>query len=123
MFAVPVNIHGQNWLFFNKAVLEKVGAAEPTNWTDVFVALDKVKAAGLIPLAFSGVKNWERNLFNAVLVGQGGAAMFEGIYGKRDAALAASAEFKAVAETYAKLRGYVDRGLARPQLERRDRRW
>ncbi len=110
MFAVPVNIHGQNWLFFNKAVLEKAGAAEPTNWTDVFVALDKVKAAGLIPLAFSGVKNWERNLFNAVLVGQGGAAMFERIYGKQDAALAASAEFKAVAETYAKLRGYVDAG-------------
>ena len=110
MFAVPVNIHGQNWLFFNKAVLEKVGAAEPTNWTDVFVALDKIKAAGLIPLAFSGVKNWERNLFNAVLVGQGGAAMFEGLWGKRDAAIAASAEFKAVAETYAKLRGYVDSG-------------
>jgi glucose/mannose transport system substrate-binding protein len=110
MFAVPVNIHGQNWLFFNKAVLEKAGAAEPTNWTDVFVTLDKVKAAGFIPLAFSGIKNWERNLFNAVLVGQGGAAMFEGIHGKRDATLAASAEFKAVAETYAKLRGYVDAG-------------
>src|SRR5882757_11534620 len=70
MYAVPVNIHGQNWLFYNKAVLEKVGAAEPTNWTDVFVVLDKVKAAGLIPLAFGGVKVWERNLFNAVLVGQ-----------------------------------------------------
>jgi glucose/mannose transport system substrate-binding protein len=110
MYAVPVNIHGQNWLFYNKAVLEKVGAAEPTNWTDVFAVLDKVKAAGLIPLAFSGVKVWERNLFNAVLVGQGGAAMFEGIYGKRDAAVAASPEFKAVAETYAKLRGYVDPG-------------
>ena len=110
MYAVPVNIHGQNWLFYNKAVLEKVGAAEPTNWTDVFAALDKVKAAGLIPLAFSGVKVWERNLFNAVLVGQGGAAMFEGIYGKRDATLAMSQQFKAVAETYAKLRGYVDSG-------------
>jgi glucose/mannose transport system substrate-binding protein len=110
MYAVPVNIHGQNWLFYNKAVLEKVGAAEPTNWTDVFVVLDKVKAAGLIPLAFSGVKVWERNLFNAVLVGQGGATMFEGIYGKRDATLAASPEFKAVAETYARLRSYVDPG-------------
>jgi len=110
MYAVPINIHGQNWLFYNKTVLEKVGAAEPTNWTDVFTVLDKVKAAGLIPLAFGGVKVWERNLFNAVLVGQGGAAMFEGIYGRRDAALAASAEFKAVAGTYARLRGYVDPG-------------
>jgi glucose/mannose transport system substrate-binding protein len=110
MYAVPVNIHGQNWLFYNKAVLEKVGAAEPTNWNDVFTALDKVKAAGLIPLAFSGVKNWERNLFNAVLVGQGGPDLFQGIYGKRDASLATSPEFKAVAETYAKLRSYVDAG-------------
>src|SRR5882724_5600868 len=110
MYAVPVNIHGQNWLFYNKSVLEKAGAAEPTNWTDVFVALDKVKAAGLIPLAFSGVKVWERNLFNAVLVGQGGATMFEDIYGKRDATRAASPEFKAVAETYARLRSYVDPG-------------
>jgi glucose/mannose transport system substrate-binding protein len=110
MYAVPINIHGQNWLFYNKAVLEKAGAAEPTNWTDVFVTLDKVKAAGLIPLAFSGTKTWERNLFNAVLAGKGGPAMFEGIYGQRDAALAASPEFKAVAETYAKLRGYVDVG-------------
>jgi len=110
MYAVPINIHGQNWLFYNKAVLEKAGAAEPTNWTDVFVTLDKVKAAGLIPLAFSGTKTWERNLFNAVLAGKGGPEMFEGIYGKRDAALAASLEFKDVAETYAKLRGYVDVG-------------
>jgi glucose/mannose transport system substrate-binding protein len=110
MYAVPINIHGQNWLFYNKAVLEKAGAAEPTNWTDVFTVLDKVKAAGFIPLAFGGVKVWERNLFNAVLVGQGGAAMFEGIYGRRDAALAASAEFKAVAATYARLRGYIDPG-------------
>ena len=43
-------------------------------------------------LAFSGVKNWERNLFNAVLVGQGGPELFQGIYGKRDASLATSAE-------------------------------
>ncbi|SEB94146.1 carbohydrate ABC transporter substrate-binding protein, CUT1 family [Rhizobiales bacterium GAS191] len=110
MYAVPINIHGQNWLFYNKAVLEKAGATEPTNWTDVFAALDKIKAAGLIPLAFSGTKTWERNLFNAVLAGQGGAAMFEGIYGSRNAAIAASPDFKAVAETYAKLRSYVDVG-------------
>ena len=110
--AVPVNIHGQNWLFYNtKAVLEKVGAAEPTNWDDVFPALDKLKAAGLIPLAFSGQKNWERNLFNAVLVGQGGPELLA----RRSTANAMQArqrapEFKAVAETYGKLRSYVDPG-------------
>jgi glucose/mannose transport system substrate-binding protein len=110
MFAVPVDIHGQNWLWMSKSALAKAGAAEPTDWDDVFPVLDKLKAAGLIPLAFSGQKGWERNLFNAVLVGKGGNALWLAIYGKRDAAAAMSAEFKTVAETYGKLRGYVDPG-------------
>src|SRR6266581_768673 len=99
MYAVPVDIHGQNWLWMSKAALSKAGASEPTNWDDVFPVLDKLKAAGLIPLAFSGQKVWERNLFNAVLVGKGGNALWVAIYGKRDAAAAKSAEFTAVAET------------------------
>jgi glucose/mannose transport system substrate-binding protein len=110
MFAVPVDIHGQNWLWMSKSALAKAGAAEPTDWDDVFPVLDKLKAAGLIPLAFSGQKGWERNLFNAVLVGKGGNALWVAIYGKRDQAAAMSAEFKTVAETYGKLRGYVDPG-------------
>ncbi len=36
MFAVPVNIHGQNWLFYNTEVLKKVGAEEPKTWDDMF---------------------------------------------------------------------------------------
>jgi glucose/mannose transport system substrate-binding protein len=110
MYAVPVDIHGQNWLWISKAALSKAGAAEPTNWDDVFPVLDKLKAAGLIPLAFGGQKVWERNLFNAVLVGKGGNALWAAIYAKRDPAAANSAEFKAVAETYGKLRSYVDPG-------------
>jgi len=110
MFAVPVDIHGQNWLWMSKSALAKAGASEPTDWDDVFPALDKLRAAGLIPLAFSGQKVWERNLFNAVLVGKGGNALWVAIYGKRDTAAATSAAFKSVAETYGKLRGYVDPG-------------
>ncbi|CAN7226808.1 ABC transporter substrate-binding protein [Bosea sp. LjRoot9] len=110
MYAVPVNIHGQNWLWLSKAALEKAGASEPANWDEALVALEKLKAAGLIPLAFSGQKVWERGLFNAVLVGKGGAALWASIHGKRDPAAARSPEFRAVAETYGKLRGYIDPG-------------
>ena len=111
MYAVPVNIHGQNWLWYNKAVLASVGADEPKSWNDALAVLDKLKADGkVIPLAFSGQKNWEQNLFNAVLIGVGGAQMWTGILGKRDAALAQSAEFKTVAVTYKKLKDYVDPG-------------
>jgi glucose/mannose transport system substrate-binding protein len=110
MYAVPVNIHGQNWLWMSKAALSKAGASEPTDWEDVFPVLDKLKAAGLIPLAFSGQKVWERNLFNAVLVGKGGNELWTAIYSRRDPAAAKSSEFRAVAETYGKLRGYIDQG-------------
>ncbi|WFU44371.1 ABC transporter substrate-binding protein [Bradyrhizobium sp. CB82] len=111
MFAVPINIHGQNWLWYNKAVLASVGAAEPKTWDDAFAVLDKLKVDGkVIPLAFSGQKIWERNLFSAVLIGVGGGPMWVGIMGKRDAALAQSAEFKAVAVAYKKLKDYVDAG-------------
>jgi glucose/mannose transport system substrate-binding protein len=109
-YAVPVNIHGQNWLFFSKPALEKAGAQPPTNWDDVFTALDKLKAAGLIPLAFSGQKTWERGLFNTVLAGRTGADGFTAFWGKRDAAFVKSPAFRNVAETYRRLHGYTDPG-------------
>lgn len=109
-YAVPVDIHGQNWFFFSNAALAKAGAQQPTNWTDLFLTLDKLKAAGIIPLAFSGQKTWERGLFNTVLVGQGGAEMFTRFWGKRDPAVVKSAEFRKVLDTYRRLRAYVDPG-------------
>ncbi|MFO1146854.1 MAG: ABC transporter substrate-binding protein [Alsobacter sp.] len=110
MYAVPVNIHGQNWLFYNSAALQKAGAAEPKSWDDMFPIMDKMKADGLIPLAFSGQKTWERGLFNAVLLGQGGPKLWQAVYGDRDQAAVKSPEFKSVAETFGKLRNYVDAG-------------
>ena len=109
-YGVPVDIHGQNWFFFSKAALAKAGAAEPTNWTDLFTTLDKLKAAGLIPLAFSGQKTWERGLFNTVLAGMGGADLFERFWGKRDVAMVKGPEFRRIAETFRRLHNYVDAG-------------
>ena len=109
-FAVPVNIHGQNWFFFSTAALAKAGATEPKDWTELFVTLDKLKAAGLIPLAFGDQKGWERNMFNTVLAGVGGAEGFVGLWGKRDQAFVKGPNFRTVADTYRRLKGYVDPG-------------
>jgi glucose/mannose transport system substrate-binding protein len=111
-YAAPVDIHGQNWFFYSNAVFEKLGLKAPTNWEELFPVLDRIKAAGLVPLAFSGQKTWERGLFNTVLVGQGGAAMFEDFWGRRDPALVKSAAFRKVAETFRRLHGYIDAGAA-----------
>jgi glucose/mannose transport system substrate-binding protein len=109
-YAVPINIHGQNWLWYNKAVLDKAGIAPPATFDELFVALDKLKATGIIPLAFSGNKTWERGLFNYLLLGKGGNDLYFSIYRKRDDAAVKSPEFKEIAEAYAKLRAYVDQG-------------
>ena len=109
-YAVPVNIHGQNWLFYSTEALAKSGVQPPTNWDDLFQVLDKVKAAGLIPLAFSGQKNWERNLFNNIMVGRGGRDLFVAFWGKRDTAVVKGPEFRKIAETFQRLHGYVDPG-------------
>ena len=109
-YAVPVNIHGQNWVWYNKAVLDQVGATEPKSWDEAIVILDKIKAAGLVPLAFSGQKNWERDLFNTVLLDKAGPNVWAGIYSQRAEAAARSPEFRVATETFAKLRNYVDAG-------------
>lgn len=110
VYAAPINIHGQNWFWFNTEVLAKAGATEPKNFDELFVALDKIKAAGLIPLAFGDQKNWERNMFNNVFAGVGGADLFVAVWGKRDKAAVMSPAFKKVAETYKRLKAYVDPG-------------
>jgi glucose/mannose transport system substrate-binding protein len=78
----------------------------------MFPIMDKLKAAGIIPLAFSGQKTWERGLFNAVMLGQGGPKLWQAVYGDKDQAAVKSPEFKAVAETFGKLRNYIDAGAS-----------
>lgn len=110
VFAIPVNVHGQNWFFYNIEVLKKAGVEPPNSFDDVLAAADKLKAAGIIPLALGGQKWQERSLFNAVLLDKGGKQLFLDVYTKRDPKLTQTAGFKAAAETYGKLRAMVDAG-------------
>jgi glucose/mannose transport system substrate-binding protein len=107
IYAVPVNIHAGNWLWYNKAVFEKAGATVPTTLDELFTALDRIKATGAIPFAFAGQKWVETLTFNALL-----AALDHDVYvnllTKRDPALVRSKEFRAAADAFIKLRGYVD---------------
>jgi glucose/mannose transport system substrate-binding protein len=109
-FAVPINIHGQNWMFYNTKVFADAGVEAPKTFTELLQTGEKLKAKGVIPIALGGQPNWERNLFNAVLVGQGGADLFRKVLGARDQAAAKSPKFKEVAEVYGKMRGLVDPG-------------
>ncbi len=53
-YALPVNIHGANWLFYNTKVFADAGVPEPKTWSDVLAAGPKLKAKGVIPFAHGG---------------------------------------------------------------------
>jgi glucose/mannose transport system substrate-binding protein len=110
-YAAPVSIHMPTWLWYSKSAFRKAGiAAEPRDFSELFAALDKLKAAGLIALAHGG-QAWQDNIvFRAVLANQGGAGLYLRILRDRDPRAIASGEFRAVLLTFKRLHSYVDAG-------------
>lgn len=106
--AVPVNIHGENWLFANTKLLADLGIAMPKTWDEFFVAADKIKAAGFIPLAQGGEPWQELLLFRAIVAGQGGTDLYKRVFVDRDPAAVTSPEMKKALETLARLKTYTD---------------
>ena len=110
-YALPVNIHGHNWLFYNTKVLADAGIAEPKTWADVITAGKAIQAKGLIALAHGGQSWQDHILFDAVLAGEGGSNLYLRVYGEDAQSAIADPQFKHVAETFAQLRGLMDPGM------------
>ena len=109
-YAVPVNVHGEHWIYWNKAAFAKVSAPDPDTWDHFFEAADKLKAAGIIPLALGG-QNWqERLLFDATVISFGGPELFEKIYRDHDEAAIRGPAFRKAVDIFVRLRSYVDAG-------------
>ncbi|MCX7175915.1 MAG: ABC transporter substrate-binding protein [Proteobacteria bacterium] len=110
-YAAPVNIHMPTWIWYSKAAFKKAGiAGEPKSMDELFAALDKLKAAGLISLAHGG-QSWQENIvFTAVLANQGGKDLYLKILRDRDPAAINSEAFKKVLLSFKRLQSYVDAG-------------
>jgi len=59
IWSVPVNIHRSNVMWYVPANLKKWGINPPKTWDEFFAAADKLKAAGVTPLALA--QNWTAN--------------------------------------------------------------
>ena len=110
-YAVPVNIHNPSWIWYSKAAFAKAGiASEPKSMDELFASLDKLKAAGLVPLALGGQGWQEKMMFDGVLAYVGGSDLFLKIYRDRDVASVSSPGFQKVMSTFKRLHDYVDAG-------------
>ena len=106
-YAVPVNLHNENWVWYNKAVLAKAGAKEPTTLDEMFAAMDKVKATGVTPLALGG-QGWQEGItFRGVLLAVGGQDLYFKTFKDKDVS---GPGFRKAVETFKKLKAYVDPG-------------
>ncbi|ANK93319.1 MULTISPECIES: ABC transporter substrate-binding protein [Rhizobium] len=106
--AAPVNVHSVNWLWINKAVMDKIGGSQPKTFDDLIALLDKAKAAGVIPLALGG-QNWqEATMFDSIVLSTGGPEFYKKAFNDLDEASLKSETMKKSFDNLAKIVKYVD---------------
>ena len=110
IIAVPVDLHGGNWMFYSKKIYDELKIQPAKDWDEFLVQADKIKAAGYIPLSIGGQPFQEVWLWIPVLIGSAGKENYKKIYADHDATAAAGPGVKKDFETMRKLSAYTDTG-------------
>ncbi len=106
--AAPVNVHRVNWMWSNPEVYAYAGATIPTTWDDFMVQAKKLQNAGFIALAHGGQPWQDATVFEAVVLGVGGADYYNKAFVDLDMDALDSATTLKVFETFGNLRQFVD---------------
>lgn len=109
----PLGIHIDGMLYYNIEAAKKAGV-DPTKWAsldEMYADFDKVKAAGLVPLAV-GAQQWQIGyLTHSLLASIGGADLYTKVYGpKPDETALDAPELKSVFEWLRKFQQAADSG-------------
>lgn len=107
--AVPVNVHRINWMWCNPEVFKKAGANIPTTWAEFEASAQKIKAAGMIPVAFGGQAWQEATVFESIVVGQGGADFYKKAFVDTDPAALNSPTMIKALNTFKMIKKYTDK--------------
>ncbi|WP_408642382.1 ABC transporter substrate-binding protein [Sinorhizobium chiapasense] len=105
--AAPVNVHSTNWVWINKAALDKAGGKEPANWDELIALLDKFKEQGITPVAHGGQPWQDATIFDAVVLSLGNDFYKQAFIDLDPAALGGD-KMKEAFDRMTKLRSYVD---------------
>jgi len=107
--AAPFSVHRVNWLYINKAALDKAGGKVPTTWDEFFQVADKMKANGIMPIAMGGQPWQDLTLWEDVVLSQG-APFYKKALVDLDQATLTSPQMVKVFDTVRKIQGYFDSG-------------
>ncbi|KWZ43050.1 sugar ABC transporter substrate-binding protein [Burkholderia savannae] len=109
--AAPFSVHRVNWLYINKAALDKAGGKVPTTWPEFFAVADKMKAAGIVPVAMGGQPWQDVTLWEGVVLSQG-ADFYRKAIVDLDPKTLTSDKMVQVFDTVRRIQSYFDRGRA-----------
>lgn len=109
--AVPVNVHRVNWMWANPAAFEKAGVELPTSLDELWAAADKLKAAGIIPIAHGGQAWQDATTFESIALSLGGPEFFVKAFVEHDSAALQSDTMIEAFEQFRKVRDYLDPGF------------
>lgn len=105
--AAPVNVHSTNWMWINKAALDKAGGKAPETWDELIAMLDNFKAQGIQPIAAGGQAWQDATIFDAVVLSLGDD-FYKKAFIDLDSATLGSDKMKEAFDRMTKLRTYVD---------------
>jgi len=116
VYAVPLNVHRLNTLFYNKALFDQVGIhpEELTELSDLFAAADKIRQYSPVitpvALGYGNKQDWSMALlfFENLLVGRQEGALYQQLFGDPAAFDPFSPEFVATLEDFRKLMSYAN---------------
>ncbi|UGX85593.1 ABC transporter substrate-binding protein [Phyllobacterium meliloti] len=105
--AAPVNVHSTNWMWINKAALDKAGGKEPKNWDELIALLDNFKKQGITPIAHGGQPWQDATIFDAVVLSLGND-FYKAAFVDLDPKALGGEKMKEAFDRMTKLRSYVD---------------
>jgi glucose/mannose transport system substrate-binding protein len=88
LYAVPLNVHRTNSLFYNTRIFRENGLEPPSTLDEMYAVARVLRGRGIVPLALGYRSPWTLTLlaFEAVLVGEAGTEYYRDFFAGRRSA-------------------------------------
>ena len=85
VYAVPLDIHRTNSLYFNRAVFDRLGLSPPTTLEELHTVSETMRDAGQVPLALGTRHPWTLTMlaFENVMVSDAGGEYYQAFFAGR----------------------------------------
>ncbi|TQK08312.1 ABC transporter substrate-binding protein [Herbaspirillum sp. SJZ107] len=89
VMAVPLGIHRVNTLYYNRALFARLKLAPPQNWAEFEAVANRLRQAGILPLAQSSEAWQVAALFENLVLAESGPAFYRELFVQLSSAAAA----------------------------------